>query len=575
LNRAHHLYTPSSAVSNNHERAIWWVVLLALIAGCGGSGPALRGRPLAFSHFDQNIRFGSVAAPSIGEVFTTTDGRWTGNPTFTYQWKRCNTAGEACVNIGEATMKKYMVVIADEGHRLRSAVTATNGFGVLTATSAATGIVEGGGGFTPTFEVEPATPAATIEADAKALKNGQTLCFKEGEYPFLTWSGGEGESNRTEYVSFRPCAGAEGKVTLTRVEPRKSSFERWEHLKFKGEGLEFIDAIPYKGSHDYEVYYDEFEGTNGVVAKGPTKEGMMRRVTIEHNYFHNIDLPESGIEAEGTKCKAGASGQAFTAGELVTGTTFSHNTVNEVEWHYLQYGGGEEGAYVEHNLFMGIGALPCAHLNVWQETGGENIYFKHNVVIGKGEGTGVGPYKNGSEYASDDALEFENGGGSISCTATLKNIHVEDNLFGPYAGGGSHIWKVEGLTVARNTMPLMGSAGFGIGLGLKSENACRGAGTEMTTEHNLIASSPFGTGEKPTVFVHWNHNVATDKSSQQWEGVDNQVEWAPKWKNTTWNVFKEVNEEGKHFPDPPAGYYIPEGVTVEGGAGYEEGTVGP
>lgn len=66
------------------------------------------------------------------EELTAIEGTWTGNPTFTYQWKRDGA------NISGATSKTYTIVAGDVGKALSVAVTGTNSAGNATATSIAT-----------------------------------------------------------------------------------------------------------------------------------------------------------------------------------------------------------------------------------------------------------------------------------------------------------------------------------------------------------------------------------------------------------------------------------------------------
>jgi hypothetical protein len=65
----------------------------------------------------------------VGFTLTTTDGTWTGSPTFAYQWQRSG------VDIGGATSSTYVVTLADEGVPVRCVVTATNGDGSASANS--------------------------------------------------------------------------------------------------------------------------------------------------------------------------------------------------------------------------------------------------------------------------------------------------------------------------------------------------------------------------------------------------------------------------------------------------------
>lgn len=74
------------------------------------------------------------------ELLTASTGTWTGSPTpsYSYQWLR---DGET---IPGATASTYTIVVADEGHKIRVLVTATNVNGVASALSAETATVTDG-----------------------------------------------------------------------------------------------------------------------------------------------------------------------------------------------------------------------------------------------------------------------------------------------------------------------------------------------------------------------------------------------------------------------------------------------
>ncbi|MGE3856644.1 MAG: LysM peptidoglycan-binding domain-containing protein [Dehalococcoidia bacterium] len=76
-----------------------------------------------------------------GEQLTAANGTWLGTPTFTYQWRRCDAAGNNCVDIGGATAQTYTLVLADVGGTVRVVVTGTNGAGNANATSAQTAVI--------------------------------------------------------------------------------------------------------------------------------------------------------------------------------------------------------------------------------------------------------------------------------------------------------------------------------------------------------------------------------------------------------------------------------------------------
>ncbi len=86
----------------------------------------------------------NLAAPALsdeviaGQTLSASTGTWSAspNPTYTYQWERCNPAGAACTSISGATAATYTPGSADYKHTLRIAVTATNTAGSATSDSA-------------------------------------------------------------------------------------------------------------------------------------------------------------------------------------------------------------------------------------------------------------------------------------------------------------------------------------------------------------------------------------------------------------------------------------------------------
>jgi hypothetical protein len=130
----------------------------------------------------------NTALPTIrgttteGQILTTTDGTWEGTPTsYEYQWQDCDTLGESCADIPDATASNYELGAGDVGDTLRVVVTATNTGGSTQASSAATTEVE-------EEPIEPPPPSPPVDKTpptiSGATTQGHTLTATTG-----TWEG--------------------------------------------------------------------------------------------------------------------------------------------------------------------------------------------------------------------------------------------------------------------------------------------------------------------------------------------------------------------------------------------------
>jgi hypothetical protein len=125
-----------------------------------------------------------------GQTLSETHGAWTNSPTgYSYQWQRCDSAGNDCQPIAGATAQSYSLIVADVGSTIRVQETASNSEGSSSpATSAATGVVQtgtaggssgggtggGGGGTLTTDGVDgPLMPPGISTAQIKALLTSQ------------------------------------------------------------------------------------------------------------------------------------------------------------------------------------------------------------------------------------------------------------------------------------------------------------------------------------------------------------------------------------------------------------------
>jgi hypothetical protein len=109
-----------------------------------------------------------------GQVLQTDNGTWDNSPSsFTYQWQRCDSAGNSCADIVSATNSAYTLTSNDVGLQVRAVVTAHNASATTTsANSAPSGVVQG----------PPAAPTTgpSITGTAQA---GQVLTAVRGVWP--------------------------------------------------------------------------------------------------------------------------------------------------------------------------------------------------------------------------------------------------------------------------------------------------------------------------------------------------------------------------------------------------------
>lgn len=99
-----------------------------------------------------DLRFGTASPyptgpPSVdgtaqaGQMLTAIDGTWSGTPSFVYQWQRCFGDGSGCGDIPGATGKTLALTDKNVGDAFRVRVTASEGIGSASKTSALSGAV--------------------------------------------------------------------------------------------------------------------------------------------------------------------------------------------------------------------------------------------------------------------------------------------------------------------------------------------------------------------------------------------------------------------------------------------------
>ena len=100
----------------------------------------------------------SDTSPAANQTLTANPGEWSGTTpiAFTYQWRRCNSGGQQCIDITGAVARTYTVRTADVGNTLRVRVTARNAAGEGRADSVPTSRVAAAGAATvPVTSVNP------------------------------------------------------------------------------------------------------------------------------------------------------------------------------------------------------------------------------------------------------------------------------------------------------------------------------------------------------------------------------------------------------------------------------------
>ena len=124
----------------------------------------------------------NVSLPTVsgtaqeGSQLTASAGGWSGTgPVVAYQWRRCDTSGGSCTDVAGATSTTYGLTSADVGSTIRVAVTASNGAGSASASSAQTGVIA----------AQPQAPSnVSPPTISGTVAEGQTLTADHG-----AWSG--------------------------------------------------------------------------------------------------------------------------------------------------------------------------------------------------------------------------------------------------------------------------------------------------------------------------------------------------------------------------------------------------
>jgi hypothetical protein len=117
----------------------------------------------------------------VGQTLSATSGSWSGTQpiTYTYRWRRCDSAGASCADVAGATGASYVLSSADVGATVRAQVVATNSAGSASASSAASAVVQGppppGGGGGARFGISGMTSTLGSESTADFNRDMSTI----------------------------------------------------------------------------------------------------------------------------------------------------------------------------------------------------------------------------------------------------------------------------------------------------------------------------------------------------------------------------------------------------------------
>jgi hypothetical protein len=119
---------------------------------------------------------------TVGSTLRADRGDWAGNPSFRYQWRRCDANGGSCADVGAADRQTYKLTSADLGATLRLRVSASANGQTSTATSVPTAVVRNANAAPPQGNPTSGCPAGTgairidqLAAPARLVIQGQGL----------------------------------------------------------------------------------------------------------------------------------------------------------------------------------------------------------------------------------------------------------------------------------------------------------------------------------------------------------------------------------------------------------------
>jgi hypothetical protein len=151
-----------------------------------GAGVLIAFKPIAAAPTNSVLPALSGTA-KVGQTLSSTEGTWTGSPTYAYQWEHSANGVSGWATIPSATSSSYLIAVTYQGEFLRCTVTATNEGGSAAASSAASAQVAAEGEAAATFSAPiPPPPQIIVTAIAEG-GNGRAYDLTD-EIEGLSWS---------------------------------------------------------------------------------------------------------------------------------------------------------------------------------------------------------------------------------------------------------------------------------------------------------------------------------------------------------------------------------------------------
>jgi subtilisin family serine protease len=283
----------------------------------------------------------NTTAPSIsgsaqqGQTLTASNGVWQNNPTsFAYVWRRCSSGGASCTAISGATQQTYALAPGDVGSTIRVDVTATNGSGSTTATSAVTSTVTPSGLTFGKATIGASTDAGT--ADWKRVCTfalGQDASVSKLTIYLARYSSGQ---QVLRGVIYADSGGAPGALLATSSEVTfgSSATAGWYDLPFSipvalSAGTYWIGLIDGATTNVIALRYDSVTASSAVApdtyADGPSDPfGTPSRYDAEQLSIYATYTAAAATSAPTNSARPAISGNA-QQGQTLSASTGSWN----------------------------------------------------------------------------------------------------------------------------------------------------------------------------------------------------------------------------------------------------------